>query len=289
MPEFLEERLPVGVRLGAGYGDDYNVEITETTGGMEYRHLVHPYPRRTFDIMYTQDTEDLWGQILALYHRAYGRFAGFRVKALDDYTTKNRVETPTAFDQQLQTITAGLVYQLQVAYGAGATPLAIGLPVRTIFKPVTGTVKIAIGTVEQTLGWSVDVTTGRITFTANKVFNITGITQAASAVITVTSNNFTVGETVFISGVLGMTQINNLRATITVRTTNTITVNINSSAFSAYTSGGTANKNPTVGEIVYGGCEYDIPCRFNSRVDVKTLSHTMRESGQIEIIELLNP
>ena len=35
----------------------------------------------------------------------------------------------------------------------------------TIAKPVTGTVRVALGTVEQMSGWTLDATTGVITFT----------------------------------------------------------------------------------------------------------------------------
>jgi uncharacterized phage protein (TIGR02218 family) len=70
--------------------------------------------------------------------------------------------------------------------------------------------------------------------------SITGITQAASAVVTVGAHTFAVGDVVEFSGVGGMTQINGLTGSITAIGDTTITVNINSTAFSAYTSGGTA-------------------------------------------------
>jgi len=69
-----------------------------------------------------------------------------------------------------------------------------------------------------------------------------GITQASSAVITTEDQALQVGDRVVISSVSGMTQINGLEATITARTLNTITVNINSSQFDAWTSGGTVSK-----------------------------------------------
>lgn len=290
MAEFLEERLPVNVRAGASYSDQYAVEITTTASGSEYRRLVHPYPVRVYNVFYTQQTAALWDAIMALYHRAYGMFAGFRVKALDDYTTNARTAAPTATDQLLQVITANSVYQLQVAYGTGGTPLSIGKPVRTIFKPVAGTTKIAIGSIEQpATAWSVVATTGRVTFAANKSRSVTGITQAASAVVTVGAHTFAVGESVHFTGVVGMTQINGLRGLITAVGATDITVAINSTGFTAYTSGGTVNTNPQTGETVYGGCEFDIPCRFNSRIDVTALAPSVRETAQIEIIELLNP
>ena len=295
MAEFLEERLPIAVRAGASYSDEYAVEITQTGGSKnspasEFRRLVHPFPVRIYTVFYTQFTADLWDQILSLYHRSYGMYAGFRVKALDDYTTNNRTQSQSAYDQTLALISAG-VYQLQVAYGTG-TPISIGKPVRTIFKPVSGTVLVGVNGVQVpiTTMWTVDNATGKVTFAANKTKAITSISQAASAVVGVgASHGFVSGESVHFSGVSGMTQINGLRGLITATGASTITVNINSTGFSAYTSAGTVNTRPQSGESVTGGCEYDIPCRFNSRIDVNSLAPGVRETSQIEIIELLNP
>jgi hypothetical protein len=75
---------------------------------------------------------------------------------------------------------------------------------------------------------------------------ITAITQAASAVVTISnasvSNPLSVGQDAAFSGVGGMTQINSLHGIVSAIGGSagawTITVPINSSAFSAYTSGG---------------------------------------------------
>lgn len=277
--------------MGASYGDEYSVEITQTANRGEYRRLVQPYPVRIFNVTYTKYTATLWDEILSLYHRCYGMYAGFRVRVLDDYSTNDMTGAPTATDQILETISqVNATYQLQKAIVSG-TALSIGLPYRTIFKPVSGTVKLAIGGVEQIYPtmWNGVDTTGVMTF-ANIVKSITAITQAASAVITVgASHGFLVNMSVYFSGVIGMTQINGLRGLITSVGATTITVNINSTAFTAYSSGGTADTKPQLTEVVTGGCEYDIPCRFNSRIDIKSITTNIAETSEIEIIELLNP
>jgi uncharacterized protein (TIGR02217 family) len=288
MSEFLEEQLPVGVRLGASFADDYQVEIVRTAGGQEYRRLVHPFPQRRFRVHYTRETVDLWDEIIALYHRAYGRFAGFRVQAIDDYSTNGHTGTPTATDQDLALVSAG-VYQLQKAYGAGGTPLGIGLPVRTIYKPVASTTLVSVGGVEIDASMiTIDTTAGTVTFDANKTANITGITQAASAVVTVGAHSFAVDESVHFSSVAGMTQINGLRGTITAIGGTTITVDINSSAFTAYSSGGSVNTRPQSGEDVMGGCQFDIPCRFDTALEVIVNYPNVRETDVIELVELIN-
>ncbi len=68
-------------------------------------------------------------------------------------------------------------------------------------------------------------------------FAITAITQATQAVITATTN-FSIGQTVEITGVIGMTELNGNTYTITNVTPTTITINVDSTAFTAYISGG---------------------------------------------------
>lgn len=77
------------------------------------------------------------------------------------------------------------------------------------------------------------------TYVGVKTASITAITKAASAVVTVGTHTYAIGDVVEFSGVAGMTQINSLTGTITATSSTTITVNINSTGFSAYTSGGT--------------------------------------------------
>ena len=75
---------------------------------------------------------------------------------------------------------------------------------------------------------------------------ITGITVATNAVVTISSssNPFTVGNTIAFTSVGGMTQINGVAGTVFAVGGSTgawtLTTSINSSSFSAWTSGGTA-------------------------------------------------
>lgn len=290
MGAFLEERLPVNVRLGASYADGYSVEITTTASGVEYRKLTHPHPVRTGNINFTMLRTDLAQQVIALYHRAYASYAGFRVKCLDDFSTYNDTGVPTAFDFTSLLVSTG-VYQITKAYGSGGTPLGIGLPYRKIFKPVSGSVLVGVNSVVPTVGWSVDTTTGLVTFSANKTGSISSISQASQAVIGIAGHSLGAGESVHISGVSGMTQINGMRGLIvSVVPGTSITVAINtSSGYSAYTSGGTVNTRPQGGELVTAGCYFDLPFRFNSKIEVTSLSPDVRDCNGVDIIELVAP
>lgn len=132
---FLEERLPIDVRYGSSYSDGYVVEVTQTASGAESRRLIHAMPVRRFVINYLRKDSILWDNLLSLYHRAYGRYAGFRAYSLDDNSTNGQTDEPTAADQTLTLVSTG-IYQLQKYYGLNGTPIAIGRPVRTLYKPV---------------------------------------------------------------------------------------------------------------------------------------------------------
>lgn len=82
--------------------------------------------------------------------------------------------------------------------------------------------------------------------------NITGITQANPGVITVTGHGYSNGNQVFISGIVGMIQLNGLIWTISNVTTNTFTLIdmfgniVNTALYSTYISGGTVARIYTV-------------------------------------------
>ncbi len=73
---------------------------------------------------------------------------------------------------------------------------------------------------------------------------ITAATLANPCVITVAGHGRTTGDQVSIIGVVGMTQLNNTVPTVTVVDANTLSLNgVNSTAYTAYASGGTITFN----------------------------------------------
>jgi len=290
MPDFLEERLSDMVRYGSSYTDEYAVDIVQTSGGQEYRSLVHPFPLRKFDISYLLDNDKTYAELQAVYHRAHGRFAGFRVRCYDEWSSNGRTGTPTAFDQSMGLVSSG-VYQLRKYYGLDKSAGATGYAYREIKKPVSGTVKVGIGATEiRSADWSVVTTTGRVTFAADVTYAITAVTKAASAVITLGTHSLVVGQSVQVSGIItGMTEINGLRALITAKDATTITVAINSTAFTTYASGGIVHTRPQTGETVTSGFEFDFPVRFNTAMPIGQDYPGYRSVDGVELIELLNP
>lgn len=73
--------------------------------------------------------------------------------------------------------------------------------------------------------------------------SITAVTQANPAVVTSASHGYSNGDRVLVTGVVGMTQLNNREFTVAGATTNTFELSgIDSSAYTAYTSGGSVGK-----------------------------------------------
>ena len=72
---------------------------------------------------------------------------------------------------------------------------------------------------------------------------ISAATQANPVALTVAGHDRTTGDTIMVTGVAGMTQINDRMFTVTVVDANTITLDgTNGTGFNAYTSGGTVSK-----------------------------------------------
>mgnify|MGYP003407439887 CR=1 FL=1 len=289
MADFLEERINGLIRMGASYVDDYAVDIVQTSGGQEYRKLIHPFPVRKFDISYLLDAEATWVQLQGIYHRAHGKYAGFRARCADEWSSNGRTGIVGPFDQPLSLASPG-IYQLRKYYGLDKTAGAAGYAYRDIKKPVSGTVRAGISTTEiRSADWSIDTTTGRLTFSADQTGTITGITKAAAAVITFAAHTFAIGQSIQISGVAGMTNINGLRALVTNVSGLNVTVAINSTTFNTWTSGGVAHTRPQAGEAVTAGYEFDFAVRFNTTLPIGQDVYSHRSVDGVELIEILNP
>ena len=110
---------------------------------------------------------------------------------------------------------------------------------------------------------------------------ISGITQANPAVVTATSHGYSNGDEVVISGVSGMTEVNGKRFLVAGKTTNTFQLtdkdgtNINSSAFTAYSSGGVSNKVFEITTPYTTAQLFDI--KFAQSADVMYITHPAHE------------
>ena len=110
---------------------------------------------------------------------------------------------------------------------------------------------------------------------------ITGITQANPAVVTASSHGYSNGDEVLISGVSGMTEVNGKRFLVADKTTNTFElqdkdgVDINSSSFTAYSSGGVSNKVFEITTPYTTAQLFDL--KFAQSADVMYITHPSHE------------
>jgi hypothetical protein len=109
---------------------------------------------------------------------------------------------------------------------------------------------------------------------------ITGITKANPAVVTVTAHGFSNGDKIYITGVGGMTQVNNLEFTVAGITANTFQLSgINSTGYTTFTSGGLAKK---IVEVTTPYLEADLPTLdYAQSADVLTITHQNYQPREI--------
>ncbi len=159
---FLETpRFPDDLSYGSGGGPSYKTTVVETFSGTEKRNIDWEYPRHVYDASYLARDKSKFYQLLEFFHVAQGRGNGFRYKDWLDYRSGSVDQQITDGDQQIG-IGDGvtMTYQLVKAYVVGSFA-----KVRTITKPVAGTVIISVDDVPITSSWSVDTATGIVSFT----------------------------------------------------------------------------------------------------------------------------
>lgn len=258
---FLETpRFPTDINYGVTGGPKYKTNIIEKNSGWENANVVWPQGRHEYDLVYAVKNQATIEALLAFFHAVKGRSLGFRFKDFADYKSCGVDNTPTFIDQLVSGSPNGVTRTFQLAknYIKGSVST-----VRLIKKPVSGTVLVGVGGLAFS-GITVDTTTGIITFPTNITGTITAITKSNPCVLTANNTGLVANDTLHISGVVGMTQLNGNRYKILSRTSTTITIDVNSTNFSTYTSGGVYNKLPQTNEIITAGFEFDVPVRFTN-------------------------
>ena len=135
-------------------------EVTELAGGGEERNARWAASRRRFQIGYGVRDHDALAELIDFYEDRLGPLHTFRFRDWADRKSCAPTATPAATDVMIGIGDgATTAFQLVKPYGS-VTPFA-----RTISKPVSGSVKVALAGVAQVSGWSVDLATGVVTFT----------------------------------------------------------------------------------------------------------------------------
>ncbi len=158
---FDEIELPLRVGYGSSGGPSFSTEIVVIDSGYERRNQNWSQARRVFDARTGVRSASDAGALLNFFHARAGRARGFRLRDWSDFTTaSDGISAPTFSDQTIATGDgATMIFQLVKNYVSGGVTHQ-----RVIAKPVAGTVVIGVNGIQQTTGWSVDTTTGLVTF-----------------------------------------------------------------------------------------------------------------------------
>ena len=159
---FHDVRFPDDISRGARGGPERRTQIVELASGDEERNASWADSRRRYDVAYGIRRADDLAVVVAFFEARNGRLHGFRFKDWADYKSCLPSGVPAPLDQLIGTGDGmATAFQLVKRYASGAQTW-----VRTIARPVAGTVRVALAGVEQMSGWSVDPAMGVVTFSA---------------------------------------------------------------------------------------------------------------------------
>lgn len=159
---FHEVRFPDNISRGARGGPQRRTQIVELSSGDEERNASWADSRRRYDASYGIRRADDLHAVVEFFEARNGRLHGFRFKDWGDYKSSLPSRAVSDEDQRIGIGTGSqTTFHLRKRYGSDEHHWW-----RTIRKPVAGSVRIAVDAVELFSGWSVDTTTGVVTFAA---------------------------------------------------------------------------------------------------------------------------
>lgn len=160
MSGFHEVRFPTDVGYGASGGPRFSTQVVEAASGFEQRNINWAQARARYNAGTAMTSEQALAELVAFFRARMGRAFGFRFKDWSDYASGTPGAAPSPVDQLIG-IGDGTqtTFQLIKTYAPGADA-----HIRTITKPVDGSVRIAVNAGEMMSGWSVDTTTGMVVF-----------------------------------------------------------------------------------------------------------------------------
>lgn len=164
---FHEIRFPTTISLGASGGPERRTEIVTLGSGHEERNSRWASSRRRYNAGYGVKSLTDLNSVIAFFEERRGRLHAFRWHDRADHLSGNPGTTPDVFDQILGLGDGvGADFPLKKTYGQIHLPFE-----RIIEKPEAGSVRIAVGGVEQTDGtdFTVDSTSGIVTFLPDSI------------------------------------------------------------------------------------------------------------------------
>ena len=158
MTSFHEVRFPDNIAYGATGGPEFATTVVATGAGHEKRNVNWAQARGRWDVASGLKKQAQIDELIAFFRARRGKAYGFRFK---DWTDHKAIGQLLGTGDGVQT-----QFQLVKRYPSGSV-----VEVRTVTKPVAGTLRIYKDAVEQLSGWSVNVT-GLITFTTAPAMSV---------------------------------------------------------------------------------------------------------------------
>ena len=139
MSSFHEVRFPDNIAYGATGGPEFATTVVATSSGHEKRNVNWSEARGRWDVASGLKKQAQIDELIAFFRARRGKAYGFRFKDWTDYQATGQL-LGTGDDAVTQ-------FQLVKHYPSGSV-----IEVRTITKPVAGTVKVYLDSIEQALG-----------------------------------------------------------------------------------------------------------------------------------------
>lgn len=270
---------------------------TVVASGFDDVIIRHEQSLRTLVLVHPVLDATRHSELNHFFHAVKGMGHRFRAKDWSDYHATITEGVLAPMFGSVISGTSGVGYGtgkhlLQKKYTAGSLST-----LRNIQKPyATPAIAIYRGLVLQTLTthYTIDYTTGYVTFIADQQRTVSSHTPGASHVFVVSSAfapNFAIGERVYLEGVTGTaaTVLNTQSHLITNVSTTTITIGTNTTGLTANT--GLASMYPQADETLNWVGDFHVPVRFDSdeanfRVLGRNPASLLYEWAGINLIEV---
>jgi uncharacterized protein (TIGR02217 family) len=277
MSFYESPRFPDCYAFGAQGGPTYFTELVSVASGYEQRSEVWRYSRAQWEVGHVAKPKSEWQQLRDFFHAMAGRLHGFRFKDWTDFEANSADGSGyvNADGHPTGEPTAQLFKRYQVLTGVYRD--------RAITKPIAATVALQKDGVAAATGWALDSTTGVVTFSALATATVNAITKANPGVATTSAaHGFSNGQVIYLSGVAGMTEVNDRAFTIAGVTSTTFQLGEDTTSYGTFTGTATAARYPQASESWTWTGEFDVPARFDT--DQMRVDMIDRQGGEGELL-----
>ncbi|MCK5099785.1 MAG: DUF2460 domain-containing protein [Desulfobacteraceae bacterium] len=283
MSGFLDIRFPINISYGSSGGPGYNTSIIEVMSGKEKRNSNWDYPRCEYNAAYgvrqMADVEAL----IEIFHIAKGRGYSFRYKDFFDFKSCRLADTPSNMDQIIATADGSAEFQIYKTYQKTSISGAIIYSqVRKITKIVENTFLLALDTVEQSSGFTLDETTGIITFDTQDL-DIVAVDIAADWIKVAgdKTSDISVADSIEIQESTGNDGVKTVSGVTYISGDNQTQIDVSEDIADSTVDGKIVYGQPNAGVSITAGYEFDVHVRFDT--DQISASLDDYKSGSIDV------